>query len=129
MKIQEQNQQMTDNKDNQGFSLWSADNKCWKCEKKNKVYALSKNDDKLLFNISSLSKEAVNVLTDISKTFYLDQSSMADTSYFMNHCEHCSAKIGDWFLHMEPDGCFFPGNPINKLKTHQIPLKANVDGI
>jgi hypothetical protein len=120
---------MTDNKDNQGFSLWSADNECWKCEKESKVYALSESGDKLLFNISSLSNEAVNTLTDISKTFYLDRSSMADTSYFMNHCEHCGAKIGDFYLHMEPDGGFFPGNPVNKLKTYPISLKAIMDSV
>ena len=26
----------------------------------------------------------------------------------MNHCQHCHAKIGDFFLHNEPGGAFVP---------------------
>ena len=39
--------------------------------------------------------------------FYRDYSKQANMKYWMNHCEHCRAKKGDWNLHNEPGGAFF----------------------
>lgn len=34
-------------------------------------------------------------------------SKTAGTTYFMNHCRECGAKIGDWYV-SQPDTAFFP---------------------
>ncbi len=107
------------------FSVWEADHECWKCLKTTKVYAISINDQ-LLKNISSLSDEAVQALTPISKTFFRDKSGMAESTYYMNHCEHCGTKQGDWFLHMEPDGVFWGEHERRLSSSHQIPIDAEI---
>jgi hypothetical protein len=42
--------------------------------------------------------------------FRLDCSKMAGESYFMNHCQHCGGKVGDWYVH-NPGAAFFPTHP------------------
>lgn len=37
----------------------------------------------------------------------LDESRTAGSTYLMNHCEHCDAKQGDYFV-QGPDGPFWP---------------------
>lgn len=39
--------------------------------------------------------------------FRMDHSHTADLTYWMNHCEHCDAKQGDFFVH-GPSGPFWP---------------------
>lgn len=34
----------------------------------------------------------------IPKNIFLDKSSIVDEKYWANHCEHCKAIQGDWFL-------------------------------
>ena len=40
----------------------------------------------------------------------------------MNHCQHCDAKLGDFFMHGEPGGAFFPTSPeqANKMIIFRI---------
>ena len=35
-----------------------------------------------------------------------------DSTYWMNHCESCGIKQGDWPLHDEPGGSFFPTDTV-----------------
>jgi hypothetical protein len=39
--------------------------------------------------------------------FRLSYSRTAEEEYWANHCGHCDALKGDFFLHNEPDGPFF----------------------
>jgi hypothetical protein len=32
-------------------------------------------------------------------------------SYYMNHCASCNAPLGDFYMHLEPGGAFFPTTP------------------
>ena len=43
-----------------------------------------------------------NVKHYLSKTF----SKTTKSKYWMNHCQHCSAKQGDFQMHCEPNGYF-----------------------
>ncbi|EAB6033390.1 DNA primase [Salmonella enterica] len=45
-------------------------------------------------------------------THYLskDYSKTVDAKYWMNHCQHCHMKQGDFQLHCEVDGAFTPAN-------------------
>jgi hypothetical protein len=48
-------------------------------------------------------------LREVATAFYPDNSHTLGMTYWMNHCQRCGAKIGDHYLHHEPDGPFFSG--------------------
>lgn len=53
---------------------------------------------------------SVDRLRSIERRFPLWHRSYSATvkdEYYMNHCEKCGAKQGDYYIHMEPDGNFF----------------------
>lgn len=51
--------------------------------------------------------------------YRLDFSKTTSTSYLMNHCEHCGMKQGDFEMHCEPGGAFFP---MDQQAAHRIVL-------
>ena len=99
---------------------------CWKCKKETKVYAIGchkiqlkhPNDalctpedllnyiidardfapDGLLLisNVKHFGTYLTEYLKRSAKTLYHDYSKTMETHYIMNHCEHCSSKIGDY---------------------------------
>ena len=54
---------------------------CWKCGRRTTVEIGSETADEPL------------------QTAFLDESRTLETSYIMQHCSYCGAKIGDHFLH------------------------------
>ncbi|ECW8768961.1 DNA primase [Salmonella enterica] len=55
----------------------------------------------------------VHILKNFERiTHYLskDYSKTVDNKYWMNHCQHCHMKQGDFQLHCEVDGAFTPAN-------------------
>lgn len=108
------------------FSIWQADYDCWKCKKSTKVYALGDDTDNLLMNVASMSDKVKDAVGAISEFYFPDESGMAEGIYFMNHCEHCAAKQGDWFLHIEPDGPFWEHGDRELLSSHNVPLEVRV---
>lgn len=52
-------------------------------------------------------------------TYCKDYSKTTKDSYYINHCS-CGAKIGDFFLHNEPEGAF---QPIDKTQAREIELR------
>jgi hypothetical protein len=79
--------------------------------------------------ISQVNDAAATCLKRLSPDFYPDYSGAAGQTYWLNHCEKCSAKIGDFYLHSEPGHAFFPtaDEEISKIKLIRIdiPLEAN----
>ena len=65
-------------------------------------------------------------------TYYPSYSKTAGIKYFLNHCD-CGAKLGDFFMHCEPRGAFFPTSieEADKITMHWInafePLKIAAD--
>lgn len=55
-------------------------------------------------------------------------SKTAGETYFMNHCEHCEAKLGDFFMHSEPGGAFFPTSPNHASKMTLKKINERFDG-
>ena len=43
-----------------------------------------------------------------SRHYRVDFSKTTQSSYWMNHCEHCGMKQGDFEMYCEPQGAFFP---------------------
>ena len=56
-------------------------------------------------------------------------SQQAGETYFMNNCEHCGAKLGDFYMHSERGGAFFPTSPAEAstmmLQKIDAPFEAN----
>ncbi|RSK45483.1 DUF5710 domain-containing protein [Hymenobacter rigui] len=107
---------------------------CWKCTQSTTVAALAADSYCLLDYDDSESDE---VTEDAPKSWYRQQEfvfisgvgyvdeattaqlaaaypffrlghSRAGGSYWANHCQHCQALQGDFFLHQEPGGAFSP---------------------
>ncbi|QJQ02338.1 conjugal transfer protein TraC [Herbaspirillum rubrisubalbicans Os34] len=57
----------------------------------------------------------------LSRHYRLDFSKTTQSSYWMNHCEHCGMKQGDFEMYCEPQGAFFP---VDRYAAAQITLHA-----
>jgi hypothetical protein len=85
-----------------------------------------------LFYVERLPDEVQRRLHELSRSFHVAQSPATHSSYWGNHCEHCSALLGDHELHCEPDGAFAPSNEaaaanIELLEINE-PFEAAVAG-
>ena len=56
--------------------------------------------------VSALPAGAFEALTRTTASVYIDHSKTARSDYWMNHCERCGTKFGDFQLFCEPDGAF-----------------------
>jgi hypothetical protein len=93
--------------------------RCWKCNSFAKVFALAchkveetggfdETDNFVVLNsINTVPDLIVRVLRDVSPSLRFDYSKQANQKYVMNHCS-CGAKLGDFYMHHEPGGAFFP---------------------
>ena len=89
---------------------------CWKCNKQTQVFSLlapnienTENEVCMLSDIESLPSEVLSFIQQLAPNFKLTFSKMAGNEYYGNACCKCGVLIGDFFLHSEPDGAFFPG--------------------
>jgi len=64
-----------------------------------------------LSDVLTLSPSVIKQLRTYTTRYQPDYSQKAGMVYYMNHCEHCSAKLGDFYMHSEPGGAFFPMSP------------------
>lgn len=64
-------------------------------------------DGILLTQVTALNKGAAGALAAHSPWLQLGHSHTAGSSYLANHCEHCDALIGAWFI-SKPGEAFFP---------------------
>lgn len=142
--------------------LVSSTTTCWKCKKETKVYAigchkiqlkhpndaifepedllnyivdardLAENGLYLISYVKDFGTYLTSYLKKTAQNLYRDYSQTLETHYIMNHCEHCSAKLGDYavFEHShEPNGAAFSpddgrkritAKPIFGLKSAEI---------
>jgi hypothetical protein len=56
-------------------------------------------------------------------------SRTAGDSYWANICPHCGALFGDFFLHCEPGGAFFPEDDDNasRIQIHTLAVPGSID--
>lgn len=80
-----------------------------------------------VYGLSSLVAQQLRLHTEHYKSAY---SKTAGRSYYMNHCEQCGAKLGDFFMHGEPGGAFFPTSPTqaSRIILRKINAKFNANG-
>jgi len=111
------------------FQLAVETAECWRCHEQARVVApiapigsvaIDDEDEEadstgpLVVNVATVLMDVETMSTDLGTaargavpTFRPDFSNTLGAGYWMNHCQHCGAKMGDFFLHMEPDGPFF----------------------
>ncbi len=106
-----------------------------------KVYYWERNDNRKLDDCKYANKDfyvCANKVLRLNKytidniklhmnDYYLDNSKTAGYTYYMNHCEHCNAKQGDWFLHDDEwDGVFgidnFGESALIKYKCYPLEI-------
>lgn len=77
----------------------------------------------LLSNVEYLPAELFHLLVPKYPFFRKRYSKTAGARYFMNHCS-CAAPQGDFFLHSEPGGAFFPTSPeeVARIVLRQLPV-------
>jgi len=94
---------------------------CWSCGESADVFCLASAG---VIDDDDEEKEELNMfiqyldltyipdyLDTIFKTkiprYFMDYTKMSNSHYYVNHC-HCNAKLGDFYLHHEPEGAFHP---------------------
>lgn len=115
-----------------GFFIAESVEACWRCKRNTRVFAflLPENfqytdynealEDRV-WNVSNhksflsfathLNTEALKSMHKISPHYFPDFSKQSSSTYYMNHCEHCNAKLGDFYMHSEPGDAFKPITP------------------
>jgi hypothetical protein len=68
------------------------------------------NANALLFYVGWIPAGVQRRLCRLSQSFRFAHCAATSSSYWANHCEHCSTLLGDHELHCEPDGAFMPSS-------------------
>ena len=115
--------------------LIAGETPCWRCGALMPVVALlCENADAedegpfILSNIAELPHELSTYVQQFYSNFGLKFSKTAGGKYFANSCRKCGVISGDFFLHSEPGGPFFPTEPeeAQRLTIEQIPLDHTI---
>lgn len=105
---------------------------CWKCDQLTAVFGIAlppgyeslivKEAPKenywarldkptLIYYVDYIPESVQNRFGMLTKYYRWDYSHTIGGSYWMNHCEYCGMKQGDYDLYEEPQGAFFPMTP------------------
>ena len=130
------------------FLLAESVEECWSCGSDTRVFAILlpdvEDDPKIeiqdeddtsaptpcsLSNISAVNDAVETYFKGLSLHFFPDYSGTAGQTYWMNHCEECLTKIGDFYLHSKPGHAFFPvtDTEISKIKLRRIDIALVAD--
>lgn len=112
---------------------------CWRCDKVTRVVTVAAESfigrgeskepvepDLYLFSgIESLPQELLGALRRVNPGYRKRFSKTAGMSYYMNHCS-CGAQLGDFYMHSEPGGAFFPATPqaARAIRLHRLKLQG-----
>ena len=87
---------------------------------------------KIIFYLDYLPAPVLARIHAMSRHYFFDYSNSTESSYYMNHCECCGMKQGDFNLHCEPKGGFLPlyeEDAYNMiLHLCNEPIEASCDG-
>lgn len=104
---------------------------CWKCGERMSVIALiaPKTDDPdvddgvcILSSIKDMPKDLLEYIQSRVPNFQMKYSKTVEDSYYANTCPKCSSLSGDFFLHSEPGGPFFPTDEDEAKELYVIEL-------
>lgn len=102
-------------------------------EDENDSFWLVQNKPAFIFYIYDIPHDNLIRLHEIKHYLSLDFSKTTKSKYWMNHCQHCFSKQGDFQMHCEPGGYFFPmdSNQAKEIALHAInqPFTTSCGGI
>lgn len=114
--------------------LLSKTTRCWKCASPTEVFAIGVPEqhfyqdsdpygDKriwitaswkaILFHVNKVNRQVFFLLREKAPGYSMDSSKQHKCKYLMNHCDSCGIKIGDFAMHCEPGGEFWPINNVD----------------
>ena len=112
---------------------------CYRCNEKINVFAFacipygnkSQYEMPIFSYVTKIEPLLENIInsTRIKKIFFKDYSNTTKSYYYMNHCQFCHAKRGDFFLHEEPDGPFLIQKETKLSDLYYFKLNDNSDDI
>jgi hypothetical protein len=132
------------------YWIVSSNTGCWKCDRPTTAFTLAvpsghetlEGDDlgdewvehghlALLSYVTDVSPEVLTETSQICIGWGNDFSKTTQGRYWMNHCRSCGIKQGDFSLHSEPGGAFFPleNRDVANWVFHPVarPLNASAD--
>lgn len=109
---------------------------CWKCHEEMPVLALiapnviapqvpeAERTVCILSFIEELPEAVLHFVRNRFPSFQFRYSKTTESRYYANTCPQCGVISGDWHLHIEPDGPFFPTTEeaARKLTLETIPI-------
>jgi hypothetical protein len=123
----------------------SAKTACYQCHANTRVFTIllagpftlrgkpdlvvAPDDDAILTltTAAPLPNEALAVIGESSRGRYrLDHSHTARSSYWMNHCEACDAKLGDYYRE-RPGEAFFPMDDDGFAQLHATRIQCPME--
>lgn len=107
------------------FCLAESFDICWKCKQASPVFSFflpacetldwdeygkywQNEFGIMLCNIRFLKEDVYQMMAHIHPQYKADFSNTVEYPYYMNHCAHCGAKLGDFYLHDEIGASFNP---------------------
>lgn len=105
---------------------------CWKCKTRTPVAGIlaERTPDEdipcMVSEVAGIDDSLLAFIQSRVPDYRLGYSKMAGDSYLANHCPGCGIIQGDFFLHSEPGGPFFPVEPSEAAELNIVRLP--VDG-
>ncbi len=112
--------------------LMRSEENCWKCGHLSAVFCIASQgvvdiedggpyrvENSGVIFISDLESIDVRIeplLKTHATRYRPDFSKTQGMRLWMNHCEKCGIKMGDFFMHQEPGGAFFPTTPSEEAR-------------
>jgi len=84
----------------------------------------SQSDDPTIIHyVTHISPSVITHIQRLTRSYRVDFSKTTQSSYLMNHCEHCGMKQGDFSMYCEPQGAFFSLNQqdASRIVLHLVP--------
>ena len=118
--------------------------RCWKCGERTRVFGLAlpagygmleaDDDDEerlvwyrydapsFVYYVTDLLPGVAARIQSFTRHYRVDFSQTTQSSYWMNHCERCGMKQGDFGMYCEPQGAFFPmqGRAASRIVLHEF---------
>jgi len=108
---------------------------CWRCSKSTSVFgfmlpvgheSLEYDDEDeepdtwyrheeptIVHYVNDLLPAVAARIKALTRHYRIDFSKTTKSSYWMNHCEHCGMKQGDFDMYCEPRGAFYPMDEVD----------------
>ena len=109
---------------------------CWRCAADMPAVAIvapkvagAHGDVCVLADIRSLPGKVRGFIQKRFPSFRLRYSKTTRSEYYANVCPRCNVLSGDFYLHSEPGGPFFPPTEAEaaRLKVEEIPIAGPIE--